>query len=140
SGQVTLELKQLAESREDLEPFGFHCSERRFNADGFLTHSRTAQGRADTYLHPLRNGIGETVGRRGFGRHQDQTYLSPGFFEEESLAAAARYVRLATRFDLGLPYLVATSLVGVRGVLLYMEQSWPRAAHGRPIDRDNLVL
>jgi hypothetical protein len=114
----------------------------RINFDGALAFAPGDERGDQSYTLAFRTGVIEGV-EAFMLRRRDQTggqHLIPStLFEQTLIKALDRYMRLAADIGAPLPYVVALSLLGVRGLEMAVNTRFFRDGLV-PIDRDNLIL
>jgi hypothetical protein len=123
----------------ELRPFNAGGASTLHNFDGIL-HRSLAPEKSDHgggYVQLFRNGCIESVSADMFGNVG--VYGIPSkFFEPTMIREIGTYLHFVyAELGIGPPYIVAVSLLGVRGLGLIMG---PGARGGALIDRDNLLI
>lgn len=140
SSDKTYDMSNLPFNPKEIQPFSSMAWNGRYNMDGYLTYSTTANGKAYSYVQLFKNGIFEAV---------ESSLLEPELslsdlkiphvaFEEYIMKAFDRYISNLKVLNVGMPIFAFLTLVGVKGYSLTNNPSW--IFRGDSIDKDVLSL
>lgn len=137
-GTVFVDIRGMANSCPELRPLASGGANYRYNADGFLTDSPSADGMVSGYAQLFRNGIVEAATTDVFTERTGKILIASLLFEDEVIASVRRCVALAVRLGLAAPYFACINLLGVDGVVMATDSFRYWSDGGRRIDRERL--
>jgi hypothetical protein len=108
----------------------------RSNLEGMLFF-QTREAANSAYTQVFRNGIVESV--TVFGPWEGELFLSPTFFERETIKALGRFAKGLAQLDVSPPLFVFISIVKARGYKLWRERG-SVAGRDRVLERDELLM
>ena len=131
------------------KPLDSHPTDYGYNLEGVVIYDvgiydAGKRETASSYLQLFRNGIMETVNYRLLqNRENDLSIINSRPFEAAVIRACDTYLQiLQKKFEIGPPYLIMLSLIGVLNYYIkpgFINPSqWTESAH--PIERDLLVI
>jgi hypothetical protein len=122
-----------------LVPMGESYRERfRFNFDGVLASHSGAESRS--YLQVFRDGSIEAVSWTPFYERDGEKTLLGQDLEEQLLTACEVYSRLQSGLGMEPPWILAVSVLNIRGYKLYKDDWWERRGFIQAFDREALVM
>ena len=136
----SIDLQSVATLPVQPKPLYSDTSNGRFNLDGLLYYSPAQPQPAHTYLQVFRNGALESVAASVIERDGDPLIRSV-ILEQTLIRQVDRAVAFYSALDIGPPFAVMISLLGVRGFRIL-----PRTANRHftsfrlPLEIDNLLL
>ncbi len=138
---IDYQLQQMM--RLKLMPIGTHGWSHRHNVDGFVTFTNSGNGDSgragsDSYCQFFRNGAVEAASSKLVVLREGQQFIGCVAYERDLLAAVEKYLQGLKEIGVPLPVLITLSMIGVKGVWLYVGSNFfddPGA-----IDRDTLLL
>ena len=121
-----------------LRPMGAMSWSHRINLDGFVTFQSYGEKGAFSYTQMFRTGVVEAAFSLSTdGENKSLPSLS---FEQYTLDLVNQYLSFAEAFEVGPPYLIFLSLVGVRGCKLGLPSGIFLRAGNEQLEEDVLAL
>lgn len=127
--------------REKLSPIAASGWSSRFNIDGFVTYATDRENKVEYgYVQVFRRGIIEAVDSSVASLFEGTPTIASGAFPRDLITAVGRYIAALETLKVECPLLLLVSMVGMKGVTIYVGPSRRSARGVEPIDRDVLLL
>ncbi len=138
---IDYELQQTM--RLKLMPIGTHGWSGRHNVDGFvsfnnLSKADSGQVGSDSYCQFFRNGAVEAASSKFVAQKDGEQVIPCVAYERNLLDVIQKYFQGLNEIGVPLPLLITLSMIGVKGVWLYVGFDFPDDTNA--IDRDTLLL
>lgn len=135
---------EISKQNEFIAPIYCSALWRRFNFDGYLTHS-SLEDKLPSYTQFFRNGIIEAVDTALLepqGEREDKLFIPSDAIEESLLESICKYFILLKKLGISPPIVISISLLGVKGYKLETAYRSNQLDFqiGHPIDRENLLI
>lgn len=138
--ELRFSISELRKAAQDLQPFGQIAGYGpQVNFDGLAILSRSAQQHVMSSLQLFRNGAIEVVDVTCLASFQNEPLLHATRMEQSVRDGFPSLLAYMQRLGLGPPFVVALSLLSVKGTTIYLDPQY----YGNaliPIQQDNLVL
>jgi len=117
SSVQNLDIDKIASHAEQLHPITCYGGlNRRYNLDGFLTHSVYTEDKAYSYVQLFRNGIIEAVETSLLTPRRDKRLLIPSVaYEKRLINSLSNYLSVLKTLPVEPPIFIFLTLLGVKG-------------------------
>lgn len=117
SSAQNLDIDKIASHAEQLHPItSYGGLNRRYNLDGFLTHSVYTEDQAYSYVQLFRNGIIEAVEASLLTPHREKRLLIPSdAYEQKLINSLSDYLCVLKTLTVEPSIFVFLTLIGVKG-------------------------
>lgn len=127
--------------RGRLGPIGASGWSYRYNIDGFVTFSGDREKMVESgYVQVFRRGIIEAVDSLVAEPIEGAPAIASGAFPRDLVAGVGNYLSALEMLKVDPPLLLLVSMIGMKGVTLYVGPSSRSSRRVVPIDRDVLLL
>lgn len=133
-----IDVRLAAEDTQLLRNLSGGGGRRRFNVDGVANVDAGRDGN-EGYCQLFRNGTVEMVHTGLVDTYQDATWFAGGFVEVETMNVVWSALRLLEKQRVEAPYVLALSILDVRGASIHAGSSFFRGGH-RPYEISDIHL
>lgn len=140
---VKIDIQRSYEEIKKYSPINSYAQGFRYNFDGVLISDKGHNGWDSSYLQVYRNRTLEAVTTSLLGGNdsestEERKYIPVEMFEQEVISSLEEYFKLFENLNANPPFVLMLTLIGVKGLILWVSQNWRH--HQNPIDRDLLIL
>lgn len=133
------DISKAISNHDLLAPIQSGSYDRRYNFEGYILHSKNAQGKTESYVQIYRNGIIELVDSLLLTPWDREFLIYSRSFEEELIESLSRYCSYLKLIEIDPPCFVFMTLLGIKGYSI--EPNGPiRVRKIYSIDRDILII
>jgi len=134
----TADMTLAGKETTELQPIGASGWDYRYNADGFMTFSKEAEGGLRSYMQVFRSGTIEAVGPAW--AESEHKVLRIAVIESEVFRTVLHGMNVQRRLGVEPPTSVLVTVTNVEGYRFQTENPFVSDFGNRPIDRTPLLL